>query len=138
MIVVGDKKIYVNWESGHIPQIHVNAYLLLSKPSAAARGGSRGQETLNDIKEVLYYAISRPNTNKQFDLIVDMEHTKLGTVDKSLLSFLVSELKNDRMLDDTLQSCSVYNSSCGIHTLYDLISSLLDPSTKKKVRFIHD
>lgn len=130
MAAVGNEKVWVIVENEQtLPKVCVNAHLLFSPNDALGN-----DLQLQNIKEVLHYAISRPL--KKFTLMIDMHNTKLSNINRKFIMQISNDLKNDRLLDDTMDSCTIINSNATVETLYDMVSFLLDKKTKKKIFFV--
>ena len=127
--LVGNDKIWVLLDDPIT--VYVNAQKLFTR---AARSEVDTHREMQNIKEVLYFAITRPQ--KLFNLVIDMQNTKLSNVDRKFLLHIANELKKDRELDDTLNTCTVLNSNAAVEILFDMISCLLDKETKKKINLV--
>ena len=132
MPTVGNEKVWVIVENEKtLPKVCVNAFLLLGTESNNVLGNE-----LQNIKEVLYYATFRSRPIKQFSLMIDMHNTKLSNINRKFIIQIANDLKNDRYLDDTMASCTLFNSNATVETLYDMVSFLLDKETKKKIKLV--
>lgn len=131
---LGNEKVWVSCDNrNEVPTVYVNAYLLLTYTSSRTNVSVL---EIQNIKEVLYFAITRPQ--HIFNLVIDMQNTKLSNIDRQFLLYIAHELKNDRVLDDTLNTCTIINSNTAVDTLYDMISLLLDKETKRKIHIVKD